>query len=213
MNTQKIEIKKLEQSQVEKASEVLANAFNQDPIFSYILPQNTLAKSNFIECCCQILLRYSQKYHHIYTTTNEIKGIAIWIPPGHSTNNILRFLRVGVIALLFKISIRKLGIFLSMLFTAEKYHKQSMKEPHRYLMLLGVSPNFQGQGIGGMLLEPVLEQADIEGFSCYVETSTQGAVRFYQRYGFEIIWNGELSKGSPQYWTMKREVRPKKKKL
>jgi ribosomal protein S18 acetylase RimI-like enzyme len=207
MKTQKIEIKKLEQWQIEKASGILGNTFNQDPIFSYIAPKNTSAKANFIKYCCQILLRYSQDYHHIYTTTDDIQGVAAWIPPGHSTDNIFRFLQLGIVALLFKMDIRKLGILLSMVFKAEKYHRQSMKEPHWYLMMLGVSPDFQGQGIRGMLLEPVLQQADKEGFSCYLETSTEDAVRFYQRHRFEVIGNGELSKGSPQYWTMKREAK------
>jgi ribosomal protein S18 acetylase RimI-like enzyme len=209
MKTQKIEIKNLEQWQIGKASEVLENAFNQDPIFSYIAPKNTSEKANFIKHCCQILLCYSQDYHHIYTTTDNIKGVAAWIPPGHSTDNIFRFLQLGIISLLFKMDIRKLGILLSMIL-AEKYHKHSMKKPHWYLMMLGVSPDFQGQGIGGMLLEPVLQQADREGFPCYLETSTEDAVRFYQRHGFEVIWNGEISKDSLQYWTMKREAKSNK---
>ncbi|MEA5570116.1 GNAT family N-acetyltransferase [Calothrix sp. UHCC 0171] len=210
MNTQKIEIKKLEKSQIQKASQVLGKAFNQDPIFAYIASENPLEKANLIESSCQMLLRYSQCHNQIYTTTDELKGIAAWIPPGYATDNILRLFQAGIITVLFNIHIKKILISLSMLFTAEKYHKQMMKQPHWYLMMLGVSPDFQGQGIGGMLLEPVLQQADIEGLPCYLETSTQAAVRFYQRHGFEIAWNGELAPGSPQLWIMIREPKAKK---
>ncbi|BAZ40119.1 acetyltransferase [Calothrix sp. NIES-4101] len=210
INTQKIEIQKLENSQIQMASQVLGRAFNQDPIFAYIAPKNLLAKAKLIESSCQMLLRYSQCHNQIYTTKNEIKGIAAWIPPGYATDNILRLFQAGIITVLLNIDIKQILISLSMLFTAEKYHKQMMKQPHWYLMMLGVSPDFQGQGIGGMLLEPVLQQADIEGLPCYLETSTQAAVRFYQRHGFEIVWNGELSPGSPQLWIMIREPKAKK---
>jgi N-acetylglutamate synthase-like GNAT family acetyltransferase len=73
------------------------------------------------------------------------------------------------------------------------------------LALLAVSPNSQGKGIGGILLEPILKQADSQGLPCYLETSTEKTVRFYQKHGFDIIWSGELLKNSPYWWAMKRE--------
>ena len=67
---------------------------------------------------------------------------------------------------------------------------------------MGVSPVCQGQGIGGSLIQPVLKQADEEGLPCYLETDTPGAVRFYQKHGFEIVRTGEQPL---KFWTMKRE--------
>ena len=77
-----------------------------------------------------------------------------------------------------------------------------MSVPHWYLLGLGVSPLYQGLGVGGSLIQPILERADKEGLPCYLETDTDGAVRFYQRHGFEIIRTGEQP---VKFWTMKRE--------
>jgi hypothetical protein len=42
------------------------------------------------------------------------------------------------------------------------------------------------------------------GSPCYVETSTEGAVRFYQRQGFEILKTGPFADQAPPFWTLQR---------
>jgi ribosomal protein S18 acetylase RimI-like enzyme len=70
-------------------------------------------------------------------------------------------------------------------------------------MLLGVAPGYQNQGIGAALLQPVLQRADRDRTLCYLETSTDAAVRFYQRQGFEIVHTRQIGKSLP-YWILKR---------
>jgi ribosomal protein S18 acetylase RimI-like enzyme len=69
---------------------------------------------------------------------------------------------------------------------------------------LGISPAYQRQGIGSLLLQPILKQADSEGLPCYLETSTEGGVRFYQRRGFEVVRTGGFPEDNLKFWTMKR---------
>ena len=195
------EIIQLDKSQIDKASQTLAAAFSQDPVFRYIIPQEGKAKDELFYNFWKVSLRYSQPYNCTYTTP-EMKGIAVWIPPGEYPLNFLRFLRVGFYKIAFQLGFRGLRNCLSLFTLSEKYHKQDMSVPHWYLSGLGVSPDYQGQGIGGLLIQPILKQADEEGLPCYLETSTPGAVRFYQRHGFEILRTGEQP---VQFWTMKRE--------
>ncbi|MEO1559667.1 MAG: GNAT family N-acetyltransferase [Cyanobacteria bacterium J06632_19] len=192
------EIIQLEKFQIDKASEILANAFNEDPFFHYVLPQED--KDKLIHGIWKTTLRYCQTYHSIYTTP-ELKGIAVWIPPGQFPLNPLRFLLAGFYKILFQVGLNRIGNF-SLFTLLEQYHKQDMPEPHWYLLGLGVSPLYQGQGIGGSLIQPILKQADKEGLPCYLETDTDGAVRFYQRHGFEILRTEEQP---VKFWTMKRE--------
>ncbi|NJL49784.1 MAG: GNAT family N-acetyltransferase [Leptolyngbyaceae cyanobacterium SM2_5_2] len=72
-------------------------------------------------------------------------------------------------------------------------------------MLLAVSPAYQRQGIGHQLIQPVLEESDRQGKPCYVETSTAGAVQFYQRHGFEILQTGPFGHQTSPFWTMQRQ--------
>ena len=192
------EIIQLEKSQIDKASEILASAFHEDIMFQHVLPQKD--KDKLIYGMWKTVLRYSQAYHSTYTTP-ELKGIAVWIPPGEFPLNPLKFLLMGFYKILFQVGLKRIKNF-SLFTLLEKYHKQDMSVPHWYLLGLGVSPLYQGQGVGGSLIQPILERADKEGLPCYLETDTDGAVRFYQRHGFEILRTGEQP---VKFWTMKRE--------
>jgi hypothetical protein len=77
----------------------------------------------------------------------------------------------------------------------ERVHHRCMAGPHWYLALLGVSPGYQRQGIGGALLTPVLQRADREGAACYLETFVADNVPFYERRGFQVVETGVEPKG------------------
>lgn len=199
-----IEVVCLERTQINQASEILAHAFNDEPIFRYFAREQEQARINAIKLLAKITLRYSQPYNHIYTTTNDLKGIAVWIPPGRFPLNNFRLLQLGLYALPFKLRLSRLKQLLSLFFTIEEHHKHDIPQAHWYLFMLGVSPTYQRQGIGSLLLQPVLHQADGDGLPCYLETSTTGGLRFYQRHGFEVVRTGGLPEGEPKFWTMKR---------
>lgn len=195
----------LKQSQFDHASEALASAFDKDPMFRYFTPEAARARTNALKWFCKTALRYSKPYNHIYTTASDLKGIAAWLPPEHSSVSILRLLQVGLYALPFNINWSKLGQFMSVYSTVDEFHERDLPQPHWYLFMLGVAPTYQGQGIGGSLLQPILKQADSEGLSCYLETFTEQAVCFYQKHGFEVLRIGEFPGNAPRFWTMKRE--------
>ncbi|PSB29216.1 GNAT family N-acetyltransferase [Chlorogloea sp. CCALA 695] len=194
----------LEISQIDAASKTLAHAFNDDPIFRHFASEREQARLGAIQLLAKTALRYSQSYNHIYTTAKELKGVAIWIPPGKFPLNDLRLLRLGLYTLPFKLRLNRLRQLISLFLTMEKHHKQDITQPHWYLFMLGVSPTYQRQGIGNLLLQPILKQADSEKLSCYLETSTEGGVRFYQRLGFEVVRTGGLPEADFKFWTMKR---------
>jgi len=56
-----------------------------------------------------------------------------------------------------------------------------------YLSILGVSPCHQGQGIGGRLLDPVLQLADAAGVASFLETFSERNRAFYRRLGYETV--------------------------
>ncbi|MBD2775582.1 GNAT family N-acetyltransferase [Iningainema sp. BLCCT55] len=200
------EIVSLSLSQIDEASEILQDAFNQGPIFRYLIPEAEQTRANFLRWFFKRALRYSQHYNHVYTTAGNLKGVAVWLPPERSIDtNILQLIPTAL-ALPFQLGWSKLGRGISLLSAIEERHKLDMPSPHWYLSILGVAPACQGQGVGSSLLQPILKRADNEGLPCYLETATQSAVRFYQRHGFEVVWTGTFTEGSPCLWTMKREA-------
>lgn len=75
---------------------------------------------------------------------------------------------------------------------------------HDYLWLLGVHPDLQGRGLGSAMIRAVLDRADREGVPAYLEATSRGNRRLYERHGFVVA--GELSiVGGPPVWPMWRE--------
>jgi GNAT superfamily N-acetyltransferase len=58
-------------------------------------------------------------------------------------------------------------------------------------MLLGVTPERQGRGVGSALLRAVLDRADREGSPAYLEATSRRNRALYERHGFVTI--GELT--------------------
>jgi ribosomal protein S18 acetylase RimI-like enzyme len=88
----------------------------------------------------------------------------------------------------------------------EHLHKQAMPNDHWYLMVIGVDPPRQGQGIGKALMAPVLRKADESRLPCYLETDKPEDVVFYEKHGFEVLEKFTI-KDSPPFWTMQRPPR------
>ncbi|MBV6622867.1 MAG: GNAT family N-acetyltransferase [Rivularia sp. (in: Bacteria)] len=198
MNT---EILVLEEKQIHQATETLVNAFSKDPIIEYILPEADNRKDKVSHNLWEATLRYAQPFNHIYTTP-EIKGIAAWIPPGKYPLNLLQILQAGFYKTPFLLGLKALKKFLPIFTLFDKYHEQDMHQPHWYLFALGVSSACQSQGIGKSLIQPILERADEQNLPCYLETSTEKAVRFYQKNGFKIL---RAEEQPVKFWTMKRK--------
>ena len=57
---------------------------------------------------------------------------------------------------------------------------------HWYLVSMGVDPALQRQGVGGRLLEPVLEMADRDRIDCYLETADPRNAAYYARHAFQV---------------------------
>ncbi|MEA5597503.1 GNAT family N-acetyltransferase [Rivularia sp. UHCC 0363] len=191
----------LDKTRIYEATETLVAAFRKDPITGYILSHTNSKKDEISRNLWSATLRYAQPYNHIYTTP-ENKGVAAWIPPSEYPLNFLQILRAGFYKIPFLLGFAGLKNFLSLFTLFDKYHAQDMHQRHWYLFALGVSEAYQGQGIGRLLIQPILKSADEEGLSCYLETSTERAVSFYQKHGFKILRTEEKP---VKFWTMKRE--------
>lgn len=202
-------IVQLEASQIRAVSEVLGDAFKDDPVFLNFAFQNDQKRLGTIQWMSWLMLKYAHNYNTIYTTTEELKGVAIWIPPGQFPLNDFRLLLLGAYALPFKFRLSKLFQFISLFLKLEELHKANVPQPHWYLLMLGVRPCYQSHGVGRFLIQPILEKADRKGIPCYLETSTERAVRFYQQHSFEVVKTIDFSQKGFQIWTMRREPRLK----
>ncbi len=74
-----------------------------------------------------------------------------------------------------------------------------------YLSIVGIAPAYQGQGLGGRLIRPILDKTDELGLHTYLETFTLRNMRFYQRLGFQEASAFDEPGTKSPYWVMIRE--------
>lgn len=134
-----------------------------------------------------------------WTTADGATGAALWVPYGHEamSDEVADRFAAEVARLAGSYADRMLGLFE----LADKHHPA---EPHEYLFFVGVRPESQGGGIGRALTVPVLERADAAGRPCYLEASSTGSRRLYERLGFRAI-NEIAPEDGPTFWPMVRD--------
>ncbi|WP_405777286.1 GNAT family N-acetyltransferase [Streptomyces sp. NBC_00859] len=78
---------------------------------------------------------------------------------------------------------------------------------HAYLLMIGVIPERQGEGLGTELIAPVLERCDREGVPAYLEASSERSRGLYERLGFVFTGTAVQLPRGPRMWPMWREPR------
>lgn len=206
MTTAQMTATKLGAHQINDSGAALARAFHDDPMLEFILPDEA-KRAGPATWFFTAATKYGHRYGHVFTTGEQVAGDAIWLPPGEAKMNPIRMVRCGMLLAPLKFGTGAFGRFMSLVNHMEHLHERDMPEPHWYLMVLGVDPPRQGQGVGSALIQPMLDRADAEGLPCYLETMKTKNLPFYQRHGFSVVVEDDLPKGGPHFWTMKRPAK------
>ncbi len=192
----------LSNKEIDRAAALMASAFANDPLVNYLLPK-AQNRPDVIRWFWREALQRNHQYGHSYTTAPGFWGVASWLPPGVPRETIWTLWPLvlqGWLQTGWQSSYR----LLSLLECAEKLRDRYCSKPHWCLDGLAVAPESQGKGIGGLLLQPALALADQEGKACCLYTSTEGAVRFYQRLGFVVCEEIRFQREAPPLWLMVR---------
>ncbi len=202
MQTQKNAIL-LNISKLKPATALIARAFQDDPFFTFMIP-NSLRRKGILTWLFEKITLYGILYGKVYTTP-AFEGSAIWLGPKYPALTLKGILRTDLFRLPIKLNWSEFTRSIRMSNYAELFHKKIVKGRHWYLYELGVDPLKQGQGVGSALLQPILDQADCEGLPCYLDTYNEKNLLFYERNGFSVIDHGQANQASPEIWAMRRE--------
>jgi ribosomal protein S18 acetylase RimI-like enzyme len=180
------DIIKLQKVHIEPMSRMLAWAFNDNPISSYLYP-DALEREVKLPYTYKVPLCYGMRYGEAHITSNQLEGAAVWLPKDKSSMSFWRFLLSGAIWPGLKMG-REAGRKIDYL---DKYLAKKREElapfDYWYLILLGVTPHYQGKGYASKLLRGMLVRTDEMGVPCYLETETEKNVSMYQHFGFKVI--------------------------
>jgi len=178
---------------------VLAAAFHDDPVVSWIVPDEGRRSLDLSALMRVFAARFQPHGENCINETAT--GAAIWLPPGatFTPEDDARF-ETALVAAAGE-DIERAGQLTAVMEDAHPV------DPHHYLMLLGVVPDQQGTGIGSALLRAVLDIADAAGEPAYLEATSPLNRALYERHGFEVTRELRCA-DCPPLWAMWRDPRP-----
>lgn len=196
-----VSIRKIEPADFERVVDVLGRAFDDDPVMNFIAKQDARRSERIRHMMRMALTKMTYPHGEETFVGSEFEGAALWNPPGRIPHGLLfnlqlmpEFVRVAGLS-----GLARAGNAMQ---AVEKLHP---KEPHYYLLAVGVDPARQGQGVGTQLIRHVLDRADREHMPAYLESSKAVNVPLYERLGFKVTRELTLPGGGPQAWAMWRD--------
>jgi ribosomal protein S18 acetylase RimI-like enzyme len=189
---------------LDRATTTLARAFAADPMFTWIFPDHE-KRARSLRRLNRVPLAFGLRSGHV-TQSHDGKAVAIWVPPGR-TVTIGGMVRSGILSVPFQVGFRPFATFTGANEIMERIHKKCVPEPHWYLLIVAVDPDLQGRGLGSALMKEGLARADQANCPCYLETSSERNLAFYERHGFVVVERATLGDGGPPAWAMRRDPR------
>jgi GNAT superfamily N-acetyltransferase len=183
----------------EGAAEALALAFEHDPAWGHLLPDDSTRAERLLLYFTTEIESQVPGRRRLWVTEDGA-GAAVWADPGNWRIPIHSTLAEAVP--MTRVFGRRLPLALRALLRIEGHHP---KPHHHYLQYLGVEPRRQGRGLGGALLRPVLDHCDSEGIPAYLESSSDRNRVLYERNGFAITSSFDLPSGGPPIREMWRD--------
>ena len=180
----------------EAVAEVLARAFQADPVARWAFPDPATypaAFSAFVEAFGGAAFDHGSAW-----LVPGLRGAALWLPPGVGPDE-------QAVATVFEryVPAGRLGdLFVLM----DKMGRHHPPVAHWHLPLIGVDPVDQGRGYGSALLRAVTGRLDRDGQVAYLESTNASNVALYRRHGFEVIATIEIG-DAPPVFPMMREPR------
>jgi ribosomal protein S18 acetylase RimI-like enzyme len=191
-------------SDVQRAAQVLSQAFVDDPLCAYMLPIRRTRP------------RTLQKFFHLYGEAGinnqrgygagePLAGVAFWIFPGQDSLSISLRSLVPLLLTWYPIGYIRARAILE---RQDALHKKYAPDPHFYLDNIGVLAAARGRGIASKLIRPLLELADKQQVSAYTDTVTRSNVALYEHLGFRCVEESPVQGTDITVWALYRPAQP-----
>lgn len=199
-----IEVRPARRSDVPALSGVLARAFQDDPVFSWLQP-DPATRAATLPGFFAAMAR-----HHFFAgggvevaeSAGRIGGATLWDPPGRTVGSSLR--EIAVVPSAIRAFRGRLNAARGVTDQMKAVHPE---EPHWYLATIGSDTQVRGGGYGAALMHSRLERCDAEYAPAYLESSNPDNIGYYERFGFEVTGEIVIAGGGPSMYPMWRQPR------
>jgi len=190
---------------IEPAAQVIAQAFVDDPLISFMLPTKATRVKTLVKFF-RVYGEISIKNKRSFGVGEPLQGVAYWKFPEQDS---------------MTISVKSLGKFLPLFFTMypigyfrakailnqiETLHNKYADEPHFYLDNLGLLASARGKGLSSKLIRPFLEMADSQKVSAYTDTVTKANIPLYEHFGFQCMEASPVAGTGITVYALRRPV-------
>jgi GNAT superfamily N-acetyltransferase len=203
MASMPISITPLNRRDIGEASDVLAAAFADDPVFQHLWAghPNTLQR-------LAAYFRTTLTHHHLpgggvdvaWAPDNSIAAVAIWNPPGTWQTSSLALLREAPQLLL---SLRER--IPTALTVRREFDRVHPTDAHWYLCNIGTRPDQANRGFATQLLTHRLTACDDRKEPAYLVCTREQTIPLYEKAGFRVTTPLQLRSG-PLLWSMWRDA-------
>ena len=178
----------------------LADAFQDDPALSWILPDPELRRVRLPHLFATMTKADRKAGVILSAPGGEVA--TLWRAPGQTKPGLVETLGEGWPML------RTFGAALgrAMAVSSAMAAHHPAPDDYWYLQYAGVAPAAQGQGWGGAAIREGIARATAAGKPVLLETAKEANLAIYLRLGFEVIDEWRVPKGGPQFWTMLRSL-------
>ena len=195
----------IQKKDIPKAGVVLADAFQFDPLWNKIFEGEANLEAKF-RACFETPVRFCYKYGEVYATSDNLEGIAAYVPGNHSNMTVWRMLVSGALLSGMRMGAsvgRKMAPVFKPLDSDRKEHMKNRE--FLYLFIIGVATGHQGRGFGGKMLRHLIKQSEALGMPIYLETETEQNVAMYEKFGFKVLKKSILPVIDQPMWEMLRD--------
>ncbi|KAK4499874.1 hypothetical protein PRZ48_008060 [Zasmidium cellare] len=186
----------------DEAANRLAIIFRDDPVITYMLSSlSPPARAAYITQYFHTLTKAAVLSGGIFQQAADWSCIAIWLPPNCRIDGTSTVLRAGFIPCILKLG---LGGAKRMLFDfqaqADALKKRYLKDRgvtrFYYLFFIGTDEKARGQGLASKVIRAWQAKARAEGLPIWLEATTEGSKRVYERCGFGFCEEIVMGRGT-----------------
>jgi ribosomal protein S18 acetylase RimI-like enzyme len=192
-----VDVVRLDPARLDEASDVLARAFQDDPAWRWIIPEDR-RRAAVLPWLFRV--GFDVTAADVWVTPGEIVGAARWLSPGRPPMRVGPTLR-ALVATPFRLG-PATGRFLAYGRAVELLRARVAPGPHWYLAGIGVDPVRQREGVGAALLQPGLLGSARDALPCVLLTNNERNLSFYGAHGFRVVDEAPTPEGGPNAWAM-----------
>jgi len=201
-------IEPLHNSEIDKVTFILANAFETNPAYSAIFKNKKRLKEGLLWLFNASLLTHNQKLSLTKVVkdrrTGEIIGTFTLIPPKGVQKSISIYAKIGIGHFILKFGLNTLIRMLSLDAKNKKLLTDSLNHAeHYYLSMVVIKEEYRGKGIGSLVLKHTMEELIGNKPICGIiglTTQLPENVTFYSRLGFEKLDEGYVAFRETNYY-------------